>query len=68
MADTDALASRHLTVAEVAERFQVPIGTVYRWSYVGKGPRAIKVGKHLRYRLKDVEAWEESLAVERRTG
>lgn len=49
---------QHLTVAELAERYRVPLGTVYRWNSHGTGPRPIKVGKHRRYRLSEVEAWE----------
>ena len=56
------MAEQHLTVVELAERFQVPPGTVYRWNSTGTGPRPIRVGKHCRYRLRDVEAWEEERA------
>jgi predicted DNA-binding transcriptional regulator AlpA len=31
---------------------------VYRWNSDGTGPRRLKIGKHVRYRLVDVEAWE----------
>jgi predicted DNA-binding transcriptional regulator AlpA len=36
----------------------VPVSTVYRWNSDGTGPRRLKIGKHVRYRLVDVEAWE----------
>ena len=35
----------------------IPIDTIYRWNHQGTGPKALKVGKHLRYRPEDVEAW-----------
>ena len=33
---------------------------MYAWSYRGEGPPLIKVGRHLRYRDSDVEAWLQS--------
>ena len=53
MRDTRALG----TVAEVAAYLGVPDKTLYQWKYKGTGPRAIRVGKHLRYRWSDVERW-----------
>lgn len=60
------MPEQHLTVADLAERYRVPTGTIYRWNYQGTGPRPIKVGKHCRYRLRDVEAWEERRAADRK--
>lgn len=51
---------RHLSPKELAERHGVPVSTVYHWRTYNKGPRALRVGKHLRYRIEDVLAWEES--------
>lgn len=45
------------TPAEVAAYLQVPVKTLYTWRYHGKGPRAHRVGRYLRYRWEDVEAW-----------
>lgn len=56
-------ADKPLTPAELAERYGVPVSTVYRWNYSGTAPRRILVGRHVRYRLADVEAWEESRQV-----
>lgn len=53
---------RLLTVAQVAEYLQVPAQTLYVWHHKGTGPTAIKVGRHLRYRPSDVDAWVQSLA------
>jgi excisionase family DNA binding protein len=47
---------------EVAAFFGVPLKTVYQWRYAGTGPRAIRVGRHLRYRWSDVEEWLEARA------
>ena len=35
----------------------VPVATLYRWRYVGTGPPAIKVGRHLRFDPDDLEMW-----------
>lgn len=32
-------------------------GTAYYWRQKGYGPKAIKIGKNLRYRRADVVAW-----------
>jgi excisionase family DNA binding protein len=48
------------TLAEVAAYLQVPAKTLHRWRSVGEGPPALKVGRHLRYRWPDVEAWLET--------
>ncbi len=63
MSATSELAPRTLaTPVEVAEYLQVPLKTLYQWRYQGEGPRAYRVGRHLRYRWEDVEAWLASLA------
>ncbi|WP_377681048.1 helix-turn-helix transcriptional regulator [Micrococcus luteus] len=48
----------HLTPQDLAAREGVPVATVYNWRTSGYGPRGFRVGKYLRYRLEDVEAWE----------
>ncbi|MEU3622936.1 hypothetical protein BS329_39935 [Amycolatopsis coloradensis] len=52
--------SKHLTIKEFAERVGVPPATVYQWNSRGDGPRYLKIGKHVRYRLVDVEKWEKA--------
>jgi excisionase family DNA binding protein len=46
-----------MTVEEVAAYLRVPVGTLYQWHYLGTGPACAKIGRHLRYRRADVEAW-----------
>jgi excisionase family DNA binding protein len=46
-----------LTVEQLAELLGVPVATVYRWNYLGTGPQRLAIGRHVRYRLSDVEAW-----------
>lgn len=59
---------RHLSVADFAERENVSIQTVYQWNKDGTGPRYMRVGKYVRYRLVDVVNWENSRYVERANG
>ncbi|UVI35000.1 helix-turn-helix transcriptional regulator [Brevibacterium spongiae] len=50
----------HLTPRQLAEREGVPLQTVYVWNMNGTGPRIMRIGRHVRYRLADVIEWEES--------
>jgi excisionase family DNA binding protein len=43
--------------AEVAAYLGVPVKTLYQWKYRGIGPSVHKVGRHLRYRWREVDAW-----------
>jgi excisionase family DNA binding protein len=51
---------KHLTIADLAEREGVPVTTIYQWNSRGDGPRYLKIGRHVRYRLADVLAWENT--------
>jgi excisionase family DNA binding protein len=42
---------------EAAQYIKVPVATLYAWRYNGKGPPAHRIGRHLRYRRRDVEEW-----------
>ncbi|MFC6370500.1 helix-turn-helix transcriptional regulator [Nonomuraea thailandensis] len=59
-----SVAAKHLTPEDLAERMGVPVMTVYAWNSRGGGPRYMKIGKHVRYKLADVEAWENRHYVE----
>lgn len=43
--------------SEVSEFLGIPITTLAQWRYLRRGPRSIKVGRHVRYRWADVERW-----------
>jgi excisionase family DNA binding protein len=49
-----------MTTAELLAYLQVPKATLYSWRREGKGPRAFTIGKHLRFRRNDVDAWLET--------
>jgi len=46
-----------LTVRELAIYLDVPVATLYAWRHRRQGPPGFKAGRHLRYRLGDVESW-----------
>ena len=54
-----------VTPKELAEELRVPLSSVYRWNSNETGPTPIKVGKHIRYRRTDVDAWLEANTGER---
>ena len=45
------------TAEETAAYLQIPKATLYQWRYLGIGPKAGRVGRHLRYDPEDVKAW-----------
>ncbi|RKN24142.1 DNA-binding protein [Micromonospora musae] len=47
------------SITETAAFLRVPVGTLYQWRHRRTGPRASKVGRHLRYNPADVQAWLE---------
>ena len=46
-----------MSVKELAELLQVSVKTIYDWRYRGLGPKAIRVGRHVRYELDEIERW-----------
>ncbi len=51
-----------LTIEDLARLLGVPVPTIYAWRYRGEGPRGYKVGRHVRFRLAEVNAWREGRA------
>lgn len=52
-----------LTPKETAEYLSVPLRTLMD-SYQRWGMRHVRVGKHVRFRMRDVETWIDSQTVE----
>jgi len=48
---------RLLTLEEVAGYLQVPVKTLYDWRHRGLGPQGLRVGRYVRYRQADLDAW-----------
>jgi hypothetical protein len=51
---------RWITRQQLADREQLPVATLAQWASQGKGPRYARFGRHCRYRLSDVIAWERN--------
>jgi hypothetical protein len=51
-----------LTPGQLAERWQCSAQTLANMRYREQGPRYVKVGRLVRYRLVDVETYEEQHA------
>jgi excisionase family DNA binding protein len=51
-----------MTVEALAEYLGVPVATVYAWNSRGLSPKRYRVGKHVRYRRADVDAWVDAQA------
>lgn len=53
-----------VSVDDLADELQIPKSTIYGWKSRGRGPAWVRVGKHLRARRTEVEAWLARLAEE----
>ncbi|OJW51125.1 MAG: hypothetical protein BGO67_12410 [Alphaproteobacteria bacterium 41-28] len=51
-----------LTLKELADRWYLQPSTLDQWRWNGKGPRSMRIGRHIFYRIQDVEAYEEKKA------
>ena len=54
------MATRHLSQIELAARWNISHRTLERWRWTGEGPKFIKLGGRVIYRLADIEAFEQS--------
>lgn len=46
-----------LSMDDLCKWLQVSPQTVYKWRALGSGPPAMRLGKHLRWRRREVEQW-----------
>ncbi|MFD9319320.1 helix-turn-helix domain-containing protein [Streptomyces sp. NPDC060053] len=51
-----------VSVDDLADELQIPKSTIYGWKTRGLGPSWTRVGKHLRARRTEVDAWLDSLS------
>ena len=49
---------QHLHQKNLAARWQISPRTLEQWRWQGRGPRFLKIGGRVVYRLSDVEAFE----------
>jgi len=43
--------------ADLGARIEKSQAVLANWRYLGRGPKFIKIGKSVRYRVADVEEW-----------
>lgn len=51
--------SNNLTTPEAARYLNFEVSTLEQWRWNGRGPRFVKIGRHVRYRLSDLDAFIE---------
>ena len=61
-AATSVPSGRLWTAQDVADYLTVPLATLYQWRYLGTGPTAYRVGRHLRYEPAAVQRWLQQRA------
>jgi len=49
----------HLNQVQLARRWALSPRTLERWRWLQEGPKYVKVGGRVLYRLEDIEAFEE---------
>jgi len=52
------MAISHLTQTDLARRWRISPRTLERWRWLGQGPKYLKIGGRVVYRLEDIEAFE----------
>ncbi len=52
----------HLHQVELARRWKLSPRTLERWRWLGQGPRYLKIGGRVVYRIEDVEEHETNSA------
>ncbi|MEO9298781.1 helix-turn-helix transcriptional regulator [Devosia alba] len=52
------MSLRHLNQIDLADRWNISHRTLERWRWTGEGPRFVKLGGRVVYRLEDIEAFE----------
>jgi excisionase family DNA binding protein len=55
-----------LTATEVAAMLGIPTSTLANWRYQGLGPRYLRIGRHVRYLVEDVDDWIRTQRVRHR--
>ncbi len=50
---------KHFNQKQLAERWGISPKTLERWRWLGQGPKFLKLGGRIVYRLEDIEAFEE---------
>jgi len=51
-------AVRHMSQYELGRRWRISPRTLERWRWLREGPRYLKIGGRVVYRVEDIEAYE----------
>jgi Helix-turn-helix domain len=49
---------QHLDQKQLAERWLISQRTLEQWRWQGRGPRYLKIGRRVIYRMSDIDAFE----------
>jgi hypothetical protein len=52
-----------LSRKELAQRWNIPAQTLAQHACEGRGPRYMRIGRHVRYSLADIEAYEAAILI-----
>jgi excisionase family DNA binding protein len=55
--DPDTADEQWLTPKEICAQLQIPEQTFYQWRVKHTGPKAHRIGRHLRISRRDFDAW-----------
>lgn len=55
------MAATHVDQKELATRWRISHRTLERWRWIGDGPKFLKLGGRVIYRMADVEDYEQTL-------
>lgn len=53
------MSTKLWTINDVSDHLGIPVNTLYQWRTKGYGPTGRRIGKYVRYRPEDVDAWVE---------
>jgi len=55
------MQAAHLSQTELATHWNISPRTLERWRWTGEGPRFVKLGGRVVYRLSDIEEYEQAM-------
>ncbi|MGY2702786.1 helix-turn-helix transcriptional regulator [Nocardioides sp. HB32] len=61
---TDRVIEPALSLKELTEQLHVSVQTLYDLRSQGRGPTGFRVGRHLRFRQSEIQAWLHRLEEE----
>ena len=48
-----------LSTEDVADVLGIPLATLRKWRFEGRGPKGFRIGRHVRFRPSEVQRWIE---------